>query len=77
MKCCDLFPTLSFSFPSGTKVRAAEAKIRERYPEAAFIELEPDSSTHASYALEHYKTPALRQVGLRKTRGALGCRIPA
>ena len=45
------------------KVREAETEIRKKYPEAAYIELEPDSSTHNMFALEQFQTPALRQVG--------------
>ena len=43
-------------------MREAETEIRKKYPEAAYIELEPDSSTHNLFALEHFQTPALRQV---------------
>ncbi|CAM9349807.1 unnamed protein product [Sphacelaria rigidula] len=44
------------------EVRAAETEIRKMYPEAAYVDLEPDSSTHAMYALEQYQTPALKKV---------------
>lgn len=44
------------------QVRAAETEIRKMYPEAAYVDLEPDSSTHAMYALEQYQTPALKKV---------------
>lgn len=44
------------------QVRAAETEIRKKYPEAAYVDLEPDSSTHALYALEQYQTPALKKV---------------
>eukprot|EP00903_Cladosiphon_okamuranus_P009592 g9131.t1 len=44
------------------EVREAETEIRKKYPEAAYIELEPDSSTHNMFALEQFQTPALRQV---------------
>lgn len=43
-------------------MREAETEIRKKYPEAAYIELEPDSSTHNMFALEQFQTPALRQV---------------
>ncbi|CAM9120606.1 unnamed protein product [Discosporangium mesarthrocarpum] len=44
------------------EVREAETEIRRLYPAAAFIELEPDSSTFDEYAVEHYSTPALRKL---------------
>ncbi|CAN0236012.1 unnamed protein product [Ectocarpus sp. 6 AP-2014] len=44
------------------EVREAETEIRKKYPEAAYIELEPDSSTHNMFALEQFQTPALRKV---------------
>ncbi|CAM9889355.1 unnamed protein product, partial [Ascophyllum nodosum] len=44
------------------EVREAETEIRKKYPEAAYIELEPDSSTYNMFALEQFQTPALRKV---------------
>lgn len=44
------------------EVREAETEIRKKYPEAAYIELEPDSSTHNLFALEQFQTPDLRKV---------------
>lgn len=43
-------------------MREAETEIRKKYPEAAYIELEPDSSTHNLFALEQFQTPDLRKV---------------
>lgn len=56
---------LLFSLPGDEKVREAETEIRKKYPEAAYIELEPDSSTHNMFALEQFQTPALRKVNLK------------
>jgi len=44
------------------QVREAETEIRKKYPEAAYIELEPDSSTHNVFALDQFQTPELRKV---------------
>lgn len=44
------------------QVREAETEIRKKYPEAAYIELEPDSSTHNLFALEQFQTPDVRKV---------------
>lgn len=44
------------------EVREAETEIREKYPEAAYVDLEPDSSTHSTYALENYRLPSLKKV---------------
>lgn len=49
-------------------MREAETEIRKKYPEAAFIELEPDSSAHNMFALEQFQTPALRKVGIDSMR---------
>jgi hypothetical protein len=35
------------------------SQIREKYPEAAFIELEPDSSKASKFAIDDYQTAAL------------------
>lgn len=55
-------PFVFFSVFGDEKVREAETEIRKKYPEAAYIELEPDSSTHNMFALEQFQTPALRKV---------------
>lgn len=44
------------------QVREAETEIRKKYPEAAYIELEPDSSTYNKFALDQFQTPTLRKV---------------
>lgn len=57
----DIFDCVSW-FGTNCQVREAETEIRKKYPEAAYIELEPDSSTHNMFALEQFQTPALRKV---------------
>lgn len=49
------------------EVKSAETQIRLAYPEAAFIELEPDSTTAALYAIESNKTAVL----VRKEKAAI------
>jgi len=44
------------------EVNLLEAKIREEYPEAAFIELVPDSTDTSAFAIEGNKQQALRRV---------------
>jgi zinc transporter 9 len=44
------------------EVREVEAEIRARYPEAMYIELEPDSKERDSYAIDNMKETRLRRI---------------
>jgi zinc transporter 9 len=53
------------------EVREAEAEVRAMCPEAAFIELEPDSSTAMNYAIDSNKLDNLRRLERAKMKELL------
>ncbi|KAG5183252.1 cation efflux family-domain-containing protein [Tribonema minus] len=50
------------------EVKAAEAAIRETYPEAAFIELEPDSSKTDKFAVEDFHLASFKSQEVQDVR---------